>query len=257
MAGCWSARRRRRAGAPSGSSSCPDSPSASSRSGCARTRCCSTPAALELDAPLAVADTRADDERLQLRLAVGAAAERIHLSYPRLELAESRPRVPSFYVLDVLRATTGRIPRYKALSDLAFENGRASLDWPAPPSPEDAIDDLEHDLAVLRPLLREPASERSRANGRARYLLELNPSLLRSMRERYARWQQGIAPGRRPQPRRRPDPPGARPGAAHRAAVLADRAAALRRSARTSSSSPPSTGWRRSKSRRRCSASIR
>ena len=87
----------------------------------------------ELGAPLAVADTRADDERLQLRLAVGAAAERIHLSYPRLELAESRPRVPSFYVLDVLRATTGRIPRYKALSDLAFENGRASLDWPAPP----------------------------------------------------------------------------------------------------------------------------
>ena len=138
----------------------------------------------ELGAPLAVADTRADDERLQLRLAVGAAAERIHLSYPRLELAESRPRVPSFYVLDVLRATTGSIPRYKTLSDLAFENGRASLDWPAPPSPEDAIDDLEHDLAVLRPLLREPASERSRANGRARYLLELNPSLLRSMRER-------------------------------------------------------------------------
>jgi ATP-dependent helicase/nuclease subunit B len=148
----------------------------------------------DLDAPLAVADTRADDERLQLRLAVGAAAERIHLSYPRLELAESRPRVPSFYVLDVLRATTGRIPRYKALSDLAFENGRASLEWPAPPSPEDAIDDLEHDLAVLRPLLREPASERSRANGRARYLLELNPSLLRSMRERYARWQQGSHP---------------------------------------------------------------
>ena len=148
----------------------------------------------DLGAPLAVADTRADDERLQLRLAVGAAAERIHLSYPRLELAESRPRVPSFYVLDVLRATTGRIPRYKALSDLAFENGRASLDWPAPPSPEDAIDDLEHDLAVLRPLLREPASERSRANGRARYLLELNPSLLRSMRERYARWQQASHP---------------------------------------------------------------
>ncbi len=63
-----------------------------------------------LDPALAVSDTRADDERLQLRLAVGAAIARVHLSYPRLELAESRPRVPSFYVLDVVRATTGAIP---------------------------------------------------------------------------------------------------------------------------------------------------
>ncbi len=148
----------------------------------------------ELGAALPIAETRADDERLQLRLAVGAASERLYLSYPRLELAESRPRVPSFYVLDVLRATTGTIPRYTVLSDLAFANGHASLDWPAPPSPGAAIDDLEHDLAVLRPLLREPAADRSRANGRARYLLELNPSLHRSMRERYARWQQGSHP---------------------------------------------------------------
>ncbi len=73
-----------------------------------------------LEAGLPMADTRADDERLQLRLAVGAAAARVYLSYPRLELAESRPRVPSFYVLDVMRATTGVIPRYDALADDAF-----------------------------------------------------------------------------------------------------------------------------------------
>ena len=64
----------------------------------------------ELGARLPVADTRAEDERLQLRLAVGAAGDRLYLSYPRLELAESRPRVPSFYVLDVMRATTGAHP---------------------------------------------------------------------------------------------------------------------------------------------------
>ena len=161
---------------------------------------------------LAVADTRADDERLQLRLAVGAAAERIHLSYPRLELAESRPRVPSFYVLDVMRATTGRIPRYKTLSDLAFENGGASLDWPAPP-----IARGRHRRPRARPGGAAPAAARRRrrsaspADGRARYLLELNPSLLRSMTRTLCAVAAGIASGRRPQPRRRPDAAGARP----------------------------------------------
>ena len=142
-----------------------------------------------LDAALAVADTRADDEQLQLRLAVGASSERVHLSYPRLELAESRPRVPSFYVLDVLRATTGTIPRYKDVADRAFDEGRASLAWPAPPDPADALDDMEHDLAVLLPLLRAPLDARAAHEGRARYLLELNASLRRSVIERWARWQ--------------------------------------------------------------------
>jgi hypothetical protein len=148
----------------------------------------------ELDVPLPVSETRADDERLQLRLAVGAATERLYLSYPRVELAESRPRVPSFYVLDVMRATTGTIPRYQTLSDLAFENGHASLAWPAPPDPADAIDDFEHDLATLHPLLRLPAAGQQSASGRARYLLELNPALRRSMVERWSRWQKRWTP---------------------------------------------------------------
>ena len=142
-----------------------------------------------LDPALPVADTRADDEQLQLRLAVGASTGRVHLSYPRLELAESRPRVPSFYVLDVLRATTGTIPRYKDVADRAFDEGEASLAWPAPPEPADAIDDMEHDLAVLLPLLRAPLDARAAHEGRARYLLELNASLRRSVIERWARWQ--------------------------------------------------------------------
>ncbi len=142
-----------------------------------------------LDPALAVADRRADDERLQLRLAVGAATARVHLSYPRLELAESRPRVPSFYVLDVVRATTGTIPRYLALAAEAAAKGGAWLDWPAPRDPLAAIDDMEHDLAVLLPLLRAPAAARGRDEGRARYLLELNAPLRRSVIERWSRWQ--------------------------------------------------------------------
>jgi ATP-dependent helicase/nuclease subunit B len=140
-----------------------------------------------VDSALAVADTRADEERLQLRMAVGAATERIHLSYPRIELGESRPRVPSFYVLDVMRAVTGAIPQYANLAEDAAREGGASLAWPAPADPDKAIDTFEHDLAVLLPLLRD--RHRRKSEGRARYLIQLNEALRRSVTERWARWQ--------------------------------------------------------------------
>jgi hypothetical protein len=140
-----------------------------------------------LDADLPVRQTRADEERLQLRLAVGAAAERAYLSYPRVELRESRARVPSFYVLDAVRAMTGRVPNYSQVADEANRVGAASLAWPAPPAPDNAIDDLEHDLAVLRPLFSERHPKA--AEGRARYLVDLNPALRRAVTERWLRHQ--------------------------------------------------------------------
>ena len=62
-----------------------------------------------LDAGLVQQEDRARIERLLLRLAVGAPSERLWLSYPRLEVGESRPRVPSFYALDIMRAITDRL----------------------------------------------------------------------------------------------------------------------------------------------------
>jgi hypothetical protein len=47
-------------------------------------------------------------ERLLLQVATGAASERLYVSYPRIELTESRARVPSFYALDMMRAVTVR-----------------------------------------------------------------------------------------------------------------------------------------------------
>lgn len=132
---------------------------------------------------------RAPDERLLLRLAVGAAERRAYLSYPRMgtELGEPRPRVPSFYGLDVERATTGRIPDIEALERRAADTAQARLAWPAPPDPAAAIDEIEHDLSVLGHLLR--AGTASGLRGRARYLLELNPHLARSLRSRWGRWE--------------------------------------------------------------------
>ena len=135
---------------------------------------------------LATRETRAMEERLRLRTSVGAAVDRLIVSWPRLDIAQARPRVPSFYALDIARAVRGVLPSYEGLERWAV---RARLAWPAPPRPQDAIDTLEHDLSVLGALLETP--EGGRAAGRARYLLELNPHLARSLRTRYARWARG------------------------------------------------------------------
>jgi ATP-dependent helicase/nuclease subunit B len=135
---------------------------------------------------LPLLDDRAGDERLLLRLAVGAATQRLYLSYPRLQLGDSRPRVPSFYALDLERARTGRVPDFAVTERQAFARVGARLAWPAPPDPSLAIDDTEHDLSVLGPLLRRTVSPE--LTGRARYLLELNPGLRRSLLTRWARW---------------------------------------------------------------------
>jgi CRISPR/Cas system-associated exonuclease Cas4 (RecB family) len=139
----------------------------------------------DLDEGLPLQRQRLDAERLLLQLAAGAATERLYVSYPRIELSESRARVPSFYALDVMRAATGRVPDHEALEERARAAGNATLAWPAPPDPEEAIDDQEHDLAVLRRLLDE--KDRDGVKGHAHYLLKLNECLRRSVIDRWAR----------------------------------------------------------------------
>ncbi len=138
-----------------------------------------------LDPALSTRSRRAREERLLLHLAAGAATRRLYVSYPRLEVAEGRGRVPSFYALDVMRGATGRIPDHETLAVKAAEIGDRTLAWPAPIDPMSAIDDQEHDLSVLRRLL--DADSGADVRGRAHYLLRLNPALRRSVTERWAR----------------------------------------------------------------------
>lgn len=130
-------------------------------------------------------ERRGHDERMLLKVVVGTATERVVLSYPRVDVAEGRPRVPSFYALDVARATTGRLPDWEKLELKAEAEADARLAWPAPKRPERAVDCAEHDLATLLPLFDAPADE---VRGRARYLLELNDHLARALRSQWARW---------------------------------------------------------------------
>jgi hypothetical protein len=146
----------------------------------------------DLGRSLVEQDDRKNAERLLLKLSIGAAEERLYLSYPRLDVAETRARVPSFYALDVVRAITGDIPDHRQLATDAAAEAGASLAWPAPKDARRAIDDLEHDLASLKPLLesRDAASVR----GHAHYLLELNKCLRRSVISRWARGRGAWSP---------------------------------------------------------------
>ena len=128
---------------------------------------------------------RLELERLSLRLAVGAARERVYLSYPRIDVQQSRPRVPSFYALETLRAAEGILPGLEEISARAESKTRARLGWPAPERSENAIDEAEYDLALLANLLTQSADE---AIGSAHYLLSANEHLARALRARSRRW---------------------------------------------------------------------
>ncbi len=129
-------------------------------------------------------EDRVAAERLGLAIAVGAARRRVALSYPRIEAVEARPRVPSFYALEAMRAAVGRLPTFEELAQRAEEVSEARIGWPAPKTAERAIDEAEYDLAVLYDLgVRGEAAVRA-----AGHLLQTNPHLARALRFRAYRW---------------------------------------------------------------------
>jgi ATP-dependent helicase/nuclease subunit B len=137
-----------------------------------------------LDASLPTEAARVSQERLQLRLAAGAAETHLVLSWPRLELQLGRARVPSFYALEALAAAEGVLPGFAELSRRAEKAGDARAGWPAPRHPKDAIDAAEHDLSLLGEALHRPEAE---TKGIARYLLGTNAALKRALHRRAAR----------------------------------------------------------------------
>jgi RecB family exonuclease len=122
---------------------------------------------------------RVNDERMRLHLTVAAARDRLVVSYPRMEVAEARPRVPSFYALELPRAIEGSLPELEAFEDRARDAAPARLNWPAPKDTAGAIDDAEYDLAAIAG---------ARGPGAVHYLVETNPHVTRSLRARWARW---------------------------------------------------------------------
>lgn len=137
------------------------------------------------DSELTTQAERVGAERLALKLAVGAATEHVYLTYPRVDMEQARPRVPSFYGLEAMRAAEGHLPGFDELGKRAEAGATGRLGWPAPQRPEDAIDEAEYDLALLSPLLHV---DEATSAGTATYLLSSNPHLARALRARARRW---------------------------------------------------------------------
>jgi CRISPR/Cas system-associated exonuclease Cas4 (RecB family) len=141
---------------------------------------------IQLAAGLDTQDTRIARERMLLRSAAAVASSSLVVSYPRMDVAQSRARVPSFYALEVVRAAEGRLPSLREFRDRAAGAASSRLDWPAPANPHEAIDDAEYDLASLQASLKLRGAA---AQGSARYLMQSNESLARSLRTRGRRWR--------------------------------------------------------------------
>ncbi|MDF3064965.1 MAG: ATP-dependent nuclease, subunit [Polyangiaceae bacterium] len=139
-----------------------------------------------VDAGLETQVERVQRERQALRVAVGCAKQRLILSYPRFESDKARPRVPSFYALEAIRAAEGVLPGFAALARRADAASATRMGWPAPEQPESAIDESEYDLATLRVLL---GGRKSEVEGAARYLVTENRTLGRALQARARRWR--------------------------------------------------------------------
>jgi ATP-dependent helicase/DNAse subunit B len=75
---------------------------------------------------------RLAEERLTFRLAAAAAEERLVLTYPRVEATSGRARVPSFFLLRVAEAATGRPQDFTRLEREFPPHGTVAL-VPVPP----------------------------------------------------------------------------------------------------------------------------
>ncbi len=131
-------------------------------------------------------DERVALERCALHLVSGAADRHVVFSYPRVDMEHARPRVPSFYALEIIRAASGRLPSFEQLAERARTSAHGRMGWPAPERPELAVDDAEYDLALLDSCLSSGDARVRR--GAAGYLVTANPHLGRALRFRARRW---------------------------------------------------------------------
>jgi hypothetical protein len=141
---------------------------------------------VNIDESLETQVGRVHRERQALRVAVGCASKRLILSYPRFESDKARPRVPSFYALEAIRAAEGVLPGFAALARRADAASATRMGWPAPELADAAIDESEYDLATLRVLL---SGRKAEAEGAARYLVTENRTLGRALQARARRWR--------------------------------------------------------------------
>jgi ATP-dependent helicase/nuclease subunit B len=140
-----------------------------------------------LPPPLATSHDRAEDERMILRRLV-QCAPRVVASFPRRD-ERNRERVPSLYLLELVRADRGvLVPVSRLLAPLegATPGTEMAPGWPAPLRAERAVDAREADLSLIASLLRSASvAPDAPRKGRARFLVAGSPTLRRTLLARH------------------------------------------------------------------------
>ncbi|MCK4409551.1 MAG: exodeoxyribonuclease V subunit gamma, partial [Candidatus Eisenbacteria sp.] len=132
-------------------------------------------------AELAIRASAVDEERLLFRLAVESAADALILSFPRLDPADARPRVPSVFVLRALEEKTGERHDYERL-EASEHVTRVPLSLRFPDERGRSLTREEFDgCSVLAALRTGDLSEIS-------YLVQEDGPLPRRLRMEEARW---------------------------------------------------------------------
>lgn len=124
---------------------------------------------------------RLDEERFLFRLAVGAPKERLILSFPRLEIGTGRERLPSSFLLAVVKAFKGKNVDFQELERFpGFVH--LPLSEIAVKDPEKALDDLEFDISIGQKMVEEQKP------GVMLYLRQISPFFGRGLQIESSRW---------------------------------------------------------------------
>lgn len=134
------------------------------------------------------AEGRLDEERLLFRLAIGAATKKLILSFPRIEIGTGRERLPSSFLLAIIKALTGKSFDFNQLEKFpGFV--RIPLSEIAVKSPEEALNEVEYDLSVGQKKLTEKKPEA------LLYLREVSPFFGRGLILESSRWGKRVFTG--------------------------------------------------------------
>ena len=131
---------------------------------------------------------RLEKERLLYRLAIGAAREKLILSFPRMEIGTEKERLPSSFLLASVKALTGESTDFQRLEKFpGFV--RIPLSEVGPTSPEKALDEVEFDISTGQRKLEEKKGEA------LLYLRELSPFFGRGLLLESSRWGKRVFTG--------------------------------------------------------------
>ncbi len=136
----------------------------------------------DLDTPLSLSSARSSEEALLYEMAIGAATEKLVLTYPRLDPATGKNSLPSHLLLSDLSIRTNQSIGLEELESVPFFK-RVRLDNIAQGSAADSVDMQEYDLA------RVSEFRDSSGTQAAEYLASASPhsvNVFRSLRERSA-----------------------------------------------------------------------